>query len=126
MAVDTVTICGNPMPKPRMTRADKWKKRPCVVRYRAWADKARLAVKEQIGKLPDPKKISHIAISAYFQPPKSCKSRSGAHRQRPDIDNIIKAIFDSLYEDDSAIPSLTATKEWGPQAKTIVTFFSED
>ncbi len=31
-----------PMGKPRMTRADKWKKRPEVLRYRAFCDEVRL------------------------------------------------------------------------------------
>jgi hypothetical protein len=31
-----------PMGKPRMTRADKWKKRPEVMRYRAFCDEVRL------------------------------------------------------------------------------------
>lgn len=31
-----------PIGKPRMTRADKWKKRPAVMRYRAFCDEARL------------------------------------------------------------------------------------
>ncbi len=30
--------------KPRMTQRDKWKKRPCVLRYRAFADELRLKV----------------------------------------------------------------------------------
>ena len=31
-----------PVPKPRQTQADKWKKRPAVMRYRAFADEVRL------------------------------------------------------------------------------------
>lgn len=31
-----------PMGKPRMTRADKWKQRPEVLRYRAFCDEVRL------------------------------------------------------------------------------------
>jgi len=32
-----------PVPKPRQTRSDKWKQRPCVMRYRAFADEVRAA-----------------------------------------------------------------------------------
>lgn len=28
------TVPGNPCPKPRMTRRDKWMQRPCVMKYR--------------------------------------------------------------------------------------------
>jgi uncharacterized cupin superfamily protein len=37
------TIPGNPVGKPRMTQRDKWAKRPAVLRYREWADRARAA-----------------------------------------------------------------------------------
>ena len=33
----------NPVPKPRQTRSDVWKKRPAVMRYRQFADELRLA-----------------------------------------------------------------------------------
>jgi hypothetical protein len=31
-----------PVPKPRQTRSDKWKQRPCVMAYRTFADELRL------------------------------------------------------------------------------------
>ena len=31
-----------PVPKPRMTRRDRWAKRPCVLRYWAFKDEVRL------------------------------------------------------------------------------------
>ena len=34
-----------PCPKPRQTQSDKWKKRPPVLRYRAFADEVRLKIK---------------------------------------------------------------------------------
>ena len=33
MDINEITINSNPMAKPRMTRSDRWKKRPCVVKY---------------------------------------------------------------------------------------------
>ena len=32
----------DPVSKPRQTRSDRWKQRPAVVRYRAFADECRL------------------------------------------------------------------------------------
>jgi len=32
----------NPVPKPRMTQSDKWKKRPPVLRYFAFKDECRI------------------------------------------------------------------------------------
>ena len=33
-----------PVPKPRQTRSDKWRTRPPVMRYRAFADEIRLRI----------------------------------------------------------------------------------
>ena len=33
-----------PVAKPRQTRSDVWKKRPCVVKYRQFADDLREAI----------------------------------------------------------------------------------
>lgn len=40
----------------------------------------------------------------------------GIHQQRPDIDNLSKAVMDALCEDDSYIFSLYATKFWAEEA----------
>lgn len=40
-----------PVPKPRMTKSDAWRKRPCVMRYWAFKDKVReLGIGESAGK----------------------------------------------------------------------------
>ena len=36
-----IYIPVTPVSKPRMTQRDKWKKRPCVLRYRAYCDALR-------------------------------------------------------------------------------------
>lgn len=107
-------VWGDPIGAPRMTQSDKWKKRPCVVRYRAWKDAARKAA----GELPPVDKIVSLNWTAYFSPPVSWsgKRRSAAlgtlHRSKPDLDNICKAVFDSLFEQDQAIAHGTFRKEW--------------
>lgn len=80
------TVYGVPIPKPRMTRRDIWLNppRPCVARYRQW----RTAV-----------------INAYLQKVKGVKRFKGnlamgfkfyCSSDRSDLDNLIKAIKDSL------------------------------
>ena len=44
LAVNMKVYDITPMGKSRMTRADKWKKRPEVLRYRAFCDEVRLRV----------------------------------------------------------------------------------
>ena len=102
----------NPIGKPRMTQRDKWAKRPCVMRYRAFADELR----DKVGMMPDDP--SAIRLSIYIPMPKSWSKKkrdqmSGQpHRQKPDIDNICKAVMDSLLKDDSGIYAITARKVW--------------
>jgi len=117
------TIPGLPIGKPRQTQRDRWAQRPCVLRYRAWADSAR----EAAGELPTAIEIADLSWTAYFPPPSSWskKKRAAAmgtlHRSRPDRDNIDKAILDSLFPEDSAIAAGTIRKVWGEPARIEVT-----
>jgi len=102
-----------PLGKPRMTRRDKWKKRPCVMRYREFADKLRTYF---VGiDLTDVHALSWIA---YFPLPVSwSKKRKAAmrgqrHYSKPDRDNVDKAILDALFDQDSGVSHGTLTKLW--------------
>ena len=46
------------------------------------------------------------------------------HRQKPDIDNLIKALLDALYADDSHVWKITAEKRWHYEGKIMV--FTEE
>ena len=37
---------------------------------------------------------------------------SAPHKQKPDIDNLLKALLDAVYKDDSGIWQITASKRW--------------
>lgn len=100
-----------PIPKPRMTQSDKWKKRPAVLRYRAFCDEVRLRNVE----LPE----SGSDITFILPMPKSWSKKKRAeinampHRQKPDLDNMIKALCDAVHKDDAGIWEFTARKLWG-------------
>lgn len=107
-----------PVAKPRMTRSDKWKVRDCVAKYRAFADECRLAkVQFKSGDhvifiLPMPKSWSKRKKNKYNGKP---------HTTTPDLDNLCKAICDSLYDNDSAIWDFRATKIWGEAGAIKIT-----
>lgn len=94
-----------PMGKPRQTRSDKWKRRPAVLRYRAFADKLRVEA-ARTGFRP---KEAGMYLRFWIPMPESwSKKRKRAmigrpHRQRPDADNLEKAFLDALLEEDSAV-----------------------
>lgn len=107
-----IVVPGEPIAKPRQTRSDKWKERPCVVRYREWADRAR----ENAGAIPPA--AQHADIVAYLPLPKplSAKKRremlGQPHRVKPDLDNLIKSAFDALLSRDQVIHEVRAKKFW--------------
>ena len=101
-----------PMGKPRMTRRDRWAKRPCVEAYWVFKDALRASV------LPLEGDIFGVSWWAYLPMPKSWSKKkkiamSGKpHRQTPDLDNIYKAILDALFEDDSRVYLGHMAKYW--------------
>ena len=116
------TIPGEPIGAPRMSRMDKWKQRPCVVRYRAWKDLARSCAVE----LPETNQILSLSWTAYFEPSASWSKKKTAaligtiHRFRPDRDNIDKALLDALFKQDSGIGVGTIAKYWGTESRLEV------
>jgi Holliday junction resolvase RusA-like endonuclease len=117
-----IVVPGVPVGKTRMTRPDKWKKRPNVTRYRDWCD----TVRGVVGKVPDPREVVALNWTAYFEPPASWskKRRAAAigelHRNKPDRDNIDKAVLDCLFAQDSAIAHGTLNKLWDWNARLEV------
>jgi hypothetical protein len=115
-----IWLPGEPIGKPRMTQRDKWAKRPCVMRYRAWADRLR-AVAGQFGAGPLPPAEAVVSLSwlAQFEPPKSWSKKKRAamigelHRSNPDASNILKGVEDILYPNgDSALAVGSYRKIW--------------
>lgn len=71
-----------------------------------------------------------VTVIATIEPPRSWSKRKTAahlgrpHCQRPDADNLAKAVTDALnrivWHDDAQIWSLTVRKEWGRPARVTV------
>ena len=103
----TFTIPGIPIGKPRMTRRDKWKQRPCVLAYRSWADSARAAFgKTEKVVLTQPTTLSIVAyfsIPASWSTYKKERAKNIPHTVKPDFDNCIKAVADALFHNDQMI-----------------------
>lgn len=122
-----IVVPGTPLGKPRMTRSDKWKQRPAVVRYRAWSDHIRMCAARQCVQLPSANSIEDLSFIAFFAPPVSWSNKKRSahngelHRGKPDLDNIAKGVFDSLYDEDSAIASGTFKKFWNSESLIQIT-----
>lgn len=102
----------DPIAKPRMTRSDKWQQRDCVMRYRTYCDKLRLAW----GDRPVPDRLDlvfTIAMPASWSTKKRATMENQPHQSKPDIDNLLKGFMDALLKDDARIWEIRASKVWG-------------
>ena len=107
VATRTKTFDVNPVGKPRQTRSDKWKERPCVMRYRDFCDQ----VVYQAEGWDIPK--SDLRIVFYVEAPKTKQERAGdPHHLKPDVDNLLKAFFDALEDEDKYIYDVWASAYW--------------
>jgi len=111
LETSVITINVAPCSKPRMTRADKWKKRPSVVKFFAFRDAIKQSTIHNIA-------LESFDIEFYIQMPKSWSKKKkelhngNPHKQRPDLDNYIKAWCDSVFEEDSVVWRFKASKRW--------------
>lgn len=107
-----------PVPKPRMVRSDAWKKRPAVTRY--WDFKAHCKLLD----LTLPEGAFSVAFVLAMPESWSAKKRAQMagkpHRQKPDVDNMLKAIFDAVLADDCHIADVRASKWWGEKDCIVI------
>jgi len=108
----------DPVSKPRMTQRDKWAKRNCVEKYYRFKDEVqRLGINiEDNGSWI----IFVIPMSKSWSKKKKMSMDGKPHRQKPDVDNLMKALFDSIFDDDSGIWDSRATKLWGYTGKITI------
>ena len=101
-----------PCAKPRMTKRDKWAKRPCVMKYRAFKDECNLKglMIENMNTV-----VFRIAMPKTWSKKKKIEMNETPHQQKPDIDNLLKAVMDAVLDDDSHISSISVYKIWAHQ-----------
>ncbi len=99
-----------PVPKPRMTQRDRWRKRPCVLRYRAFCDLVRFA------RIALPLSY-HVT---FVLPTTDPRLWGESHDRTPDRDNLEKAFLDAWTSDDRRYASALVHKVWGERGMIIV------
>jgi Holliday junction resolvase RusA-like endonuclease len=111
-----------PVPKPRMTVSDRWKKRPIVIKYRKYCDALRAETEKQKFQITNPLSIVFvIPMPKSWSKKKKMFMDSKPHCSRPDLDNLIKAFQDALAEEDSHIHTYGKMhKMWGYEGKIII------
>ena len=102
----------------RQTRADRWKKRPAVLKYRAFRDRLR----EKAGDYtPSDGDIIHfhVAMPKSWSKKKRKEMIGKPHKQRPDLDNFLKGFWDAFGE-DSHLSDVTVRKVWAIEGRIMV------
>jgi len=107
-----------PVPKPRMTKSDRWKQRPAVMRYWKFKDDLKAVVKGDLEPIFD--------VTFYVPMPKSWSEKQKAtmvntpHQVKPDVDNYLKAFMDALCVDDSYVYDVHARKFWAEEGSIVL------
>lgn len=113
-----------PCPKPRMTRRDKWSntRTKQASKYFKWKDLFVLLCKQNdfapTNTLPN--------IRFEFEPAKSASKARRAyligkpHEFKPDIDNCLKSILDSIFNNDQKVHQIgTMNKVWAEKSRIV-------
>lgn len=101
-----------PVPAPRMTQADRRPpKRPAVARYHAFQDECRLY---RVDLKPGDSVEFVLPMPQSWSKRKKLKMAGKPHEQKPDLDNLLKALQDSVLPEDKHMWKYSKVeKRWG-------------
>ena len=126
----TFSVAGQPVPqpRPRVSTAGGFARAYVPGQHPVHAYREAIAAAARAAGLTTTGEPLNVVIDAVFERPKShmCKAgvKSTAPRlPRPDVDNIAKAVLDSLQDvigDDSMVGRLVVEKSYGTEARTTV------
>lgn len=109
-----------PSPYVRQSQADKWRKRPSVLKYRAFRDEVALRIKEL------PEDFFHVVfliqVPASWSEKKKREHIGTPHMNKPDKDNLEKGLIDAVFRgrDDGHIWNTATTKLWSAYPAIII------
>lgn len=110
-----------PVSAPRQVRRDKWAPSDHVKRYRGYCDELNL----RGFKLPEP--FHHLVfvlpVPASWSSKKQRAHLGMPHQQRPDRDNLEKAVLDAVYGEDCGVWDGRTTKVWGVRGLVLASAY---
>lgn len=113
-----IYIPVTPIPKPRMTRGDKWKQRPCVMRYREYKDEIRPYTTDLTKSV---KVTFYLPMPSSWSKRKKIKHHHQLHRSKPDVDNLLKGLMDAWMDQDQEVASIWVEKRWAQHGAISIT-----
>lgn len=100
------SIPGKPIGAVRQTQSDRWRDRPCVIAYREWCDVARLSATGDPNKKLNGEDFlgfyafTHSPMPDSWSKKKKLLMAGQMNTQKPDKDNVEKAIGDAIFDND--------------------------
>lgn len=108
-----------PIGKPRMTQRDKWLNpaRPAVTNYRLAKHAIEWYAREQNFVLPEIINVTFVfPVTNSWSQKKKTAMIGQPHRQKPDLDNVLKFLMDALIgSGDERVHTINARKVWGEE-----------
>lgn len=103
--------------KPRQSQRDRWKKRECVLRYRAMCDELRI----RGVKVPDAYvAVVYLPMPRSWPPAKRAEMNGTRHQSKPDHDNLAKSLGDAVRRQDQRIHDGRAVKRWAYSPRLVI------
>lgn len=112
-----------PMGKPRMNQGDRYPPfRDVVVRWHSYKDAVGWAARKARFALPDSGflLIFFLPMPVSWSKTKKSRFRGRPHQQKPDKDNLEKALFDAMRMEDKAIWDSASVKLWSDAGSILV------
>lgn len=96
-------------------------------KYNDYKSSLSALVKQQRFTIPEQNvhMIFYIPVPKTWKEYKKKEMHMKLHQQKPDIDNLVKAVFDSIFTEDKYIADFRATKRWVNQADGWIEFIIE-
>jgi Holliday junction resolvase RusA-like endonuclease len=107
-----------------MTQSDRWRKRPAVLRYYQFKDDLKAVVKGTLE--PQFEVVFYLPMPKTWSKKKRLLMNGYPHQQKPDVDNLVKALMDALCEDDSYVYDVRMRKFWAESGTIELTEMSEE
>lgn len=112
------TIKVKPIGAVRLVHSDKWRKRPVAVKYFQYKEELKWKALNYVVK-NELYLLFLLPIPESWTKKKKNELVYTKHQQRPDTDNLVKAVKDALMKEDSTVYLECAFKFWGPHGKIL-------
>lgn len=117
--MNKIEIPIQPMPAPRLTHQGRFTKR--AKEYFKYKNFLWVYCTTNDFQLSE-----KVRITFYMEIPKSItkkektKRLGNPHKQRPDLDNLVKGVWDGLAKEDGYIHYLECSKFWAEEGKIVI------